>query len=67
MYFVDNAGVGEITRYATNGSSSWETTGDTWHSVTGYSYGEVSTSSYVIMDDGGYCVSGGPWESADLY
>ena len=68
MYFVDNAGVGNIDNYsATNGTISWETTGDTWHGPTGYSYGEVSTSSWALMDDGGYCVSGGPWESTTLY
>jgi hypothetical protein len=68
MYFVDRDGVGDINNYnATNGSSGWSQSGTTWHTPTGYAYGEVSTSSYVIMDDGGYCVSGGPWESTNLY
>jgi hypothetical protein len=68
MYFVDNDGVGDVNNYsATNGTISWEQTGDTWHGTTGYAYGEVSTSSWVLMDDGGYCESGGPWESTTLY
>lgn len=68
MYFVDNDGVGDINNYnATNGTIGWQQSGDTWHGPTGYSYGEVSTSSWVLMDDGGYCESGGPWESTTLY
>lgn len=65
---ADNAGVGALFYgAAANGTGAWSASGDTWHSVTGYSYAEVNTSSWVLLENGGFCTSAGPWDSTSLY
>jgi hypothetical protein len=68
MYFQDRAGIGTITRFnATNGSTYWNNSGTTYHSLTGRSEAWVSTSSWVELDDGAICTSGGPSAVTNLY
>ena len=64
---VDNAGTGIVTSYPTPGSLAWGTTEVTHHSVTGYSYASVVTStSWVFTDEGYTCHSGGPSANTTL-
>jgi hypothetical protein len=68
VYVTDDAGTGKLTfDNSENGTPYWGITVDTHHSTTGFSWAEVSTSSYVVLDDGGYCTSAGPWDSTILY
>jgi len=66
--YYDNHGAGTVTQYnATNGTQNWSTEYNTLHSVKGYSWGEVDpNASWVLLDNGGLCYSGGPWESTTL-
>jgi hypothetical protein len=65
---ADSHGVGALFYgSAANGTGGWSASGDTWHSVTGYSYAEVNTSSWVLLENGGFCTSAGPWDSTNLY
>ena len=67
--YHDNAGSGTVTDYsATNGTPYWSTEYDTLHSTSGYSWGEVDPNrAFVVLDNGGLCYSGGPWDSTTLY
>ena len=67
--YYDRAGAGTVFDYAaTNGTPYWSTEYDTLHAVTGYSWGEVDTNaSWVLLDNGAFCHSAGPWESTNLY
>jgi hypothetical protein len=68
MYFQDRAGIGVITKNgATNGTPAWSNSGTTYHSLSGRSEAWVTTSSWVMLDDGLICTSEGPSDITNLY
>ena len=68
MYFQDKAGIGLITKLgATHGTSYWNDQETTYHSVTGASEAWVSTDSWVELNNGAICTSGGPSAATTLY
>lgn len=67
VHVTDRAGVGRLFwGSAANRTFYWNATVDTFHSVTGYSTAAVDTSSWVLMQNGGFCTSSGPWDSTTL-
>jgi hypothetical protein len=68
MYFRDRAGLGLITKLgATHGTGYWNDAETTYHSLTGASEAWVSTDSWVELNNGAICTSGGPSASTVLY
>jgi hypothetical protein len=68
MYFQDRAGIGLITKLgATHGTAYWNDAETTYHSLTGASQAWVSTDSWVMLNNGAICTSGGPSASTVLY